>query len=275
MSVAASPRKCNCPNCCGSKRNQPDLWTRVGRAEDLADHIVSRIVGKPTRSLSTLATKWSFLPMLGGWDGGFLEAAGLSDLKDVAGLSTEPGMPGTVAGMIDGIAPANWALSEQTRVSFGIVDAFAGAISLQPAGWTEGARHSDRRHIELPDVRQRQTALHPRLLGTVRRCTEPAPGPLKAANRRPAPCSTMSCSRREKNRQILPPPTIAVTEAISRRLAIDPNWASFIHVLPDFHGNRSPYADPTMAGVIHGLELDCSQEALEKLYWRVDGRPSR
>ncbi|KAI4335442.1 hypothetical protein L6164_014086 [Bauhinia variegata] len=39
-----------------------------------------------------------------------------------------------------------------------------------------------------------------------------------------------------------------------------------IHVLPDFHGNRSPIADPKAKGVIYGLTLDTSEKQLALLY---------
>ncbi|KAF7838058.1 FGGY carbohydrate kinase domain-containing protein isoform X1 [Senna tora] len=39
-----------------------------------------------------------------------------------------------------------------------------------------------------------------------------------------------------------------------------------IHVLPDFHGNRSPIADPKAKGVIYGLTLDTSEQQLALLY---------
>ncbi|KAK3018276.1 hypothetical protein RJ639_003104 [Escallonia herrerae] len=39
-----------------------------------------------------------------------------------------------------------------------------------------------------------------------------------------------------------------------------------IHVLPDFHGNRSPIADPKAKGMICGLTLDTSEKQLALLY---------
>jgi ribulose kinase len=42
-----------------------------------------------------------------------------------------------------------------------------------------------------------------------------------------------------------------------------------IHVLPDFKGSRTPFADPLMRGVIHGLPLDRDAAALDGLYWRA------
>lgn len=39
-----------------------------------------------------------------------------------------------------------------------------------------------------------------------------------------------------------------------------------IHVLPDFHGNRSPFADPNSKGIVSGLTLDTSEKQLALLY---------
>ncbi|XP_031254384.1 FGGY carbohydrate kinase domain-containing protein [Pistacia vera] len=39
-----------------------------------------------------------------------------------------------------------------------------------------------------------------------------------------------------------------------------------LHVLPDFHGNRSPLADPRAKGMICGLTLDTSEKQLALLY---------
>jgi len=45
--------------------------------------------------------------------------------------------------------------------------------------------------------------------------------------------------------------------------------AARMHVLPDFHGNRAPLADPHALGVISGLTLDASFDGLCRLYWRT------
>jgi D-ribulokinase len=39
-----------------------------------------------------------------------------------------------------------------------------------------------------------------------------------------------------------------------------------IHILPDFLGNRSPYADPHVRAVVAGLNLDTDLESLERVF---------
>lgn len=41
---------------------------------------------------------------------------------------------------------------------------------------------------------------------------------------------------------------------------------SEMHILPDFHGNRSPVADPNSKGVVFGMTLDTSEKQLALLY---------
>jgi ribulose kinase len=53
------------------------------------------------------------------------------------------------------------------------------------------------------------------------------------------------------------------------RAAEGEGFASDIHVLPDFHGNRSPFANPNAKGIIAGLTLDRSFDNLCRVYWRT------
>ncbi|GAQ91191.1 FGGY family of carbohydrate kinase [Klebsormidium nitens] len=66
-----------------------------------------------------------------------------------------------------------------------------------------------------------------------------------------------------------------VTELLNRRLEemAAKEGAPFLaaltrdlHVLPDWHGNRAPQADPSSRGVICGLTLESGEDALARLY---------
>jgi ribulose kinase len=61
----------------------------------------------------------------------------------------------------------------------------------------------------------------------------------------------------------------AVIARIRLLRAAEPDLAPRLHLLPDFHGNRSPLADPAALGVISGLPFDASFDALCRLYWRA------
>ena len=69
-------------------------------------------------------------------------------------------------------------------------------------------------------------------------------------------------------------PDAARHRAIAERIAVlrqieGPDFSARLHVLPDFHGNRSPLADPSALGVISGLALDTDFDSLCRLYWRT------
>ena len=59
-----------------------------------------------------------------------------------------------------------------------------------------------------------------------------------------------------------PASTPGLSPASRSSAAPTPDLAPRLHVLPDFHGNRSPLADPHALGVISGLPLDSSFDAL-------------
>ena len=60
-----------------------------------------------------------------------------------------------------------------------------------------------------------------------------------------------------------------IVARVAELRAAEPDLAPRLHVLPDFHGNRSPLADPRALGAIRGLPLDASFDALCRLYWRT------
>ncbi|RDX82059.1 FGGY carbohydrate kinase domain-containing protein [Mucuna pruriens] len=56
------------------------------------------------------------------------------------------------------------------------------------------------------------------------------------------------------------------TMMVERNLSFVSALTEDVHILPDFHGNRSPIADPKAKGVIYGLTLDTSDQELALLY---------
>jgi ribulose kinase len=58
-----------------------------------------------------------------------------------------------------------------------------------------------------------------------------------------------------------------VQQYIGEKLAASSgDFQNNVLVVPDFNGNRSPFANPHMRGAIYGLDLDASFDSLARLY---------
>ena len=69
------------------KRYQPGQWAKAGHFFDLADFLTWRATGSLARSRCTTTAKWNYLAHEeNGWRDDFLEAIGLSDLRERGAL---------------------------------------------------------------------------------------------------------------------------------------------------------------------------------------------
>jgi FGGY-family pentulose kinase len=272
------------------KENLPDTWERARRFFDLADYLVYEACREDARSLCTVVCKWTYLGHEGErgmWDKGFFEQIGLADLftSNSAGNASRAGdrfeAPGTRAGGLTPAAANELGLLAGTTVGVGIIDAHAGGIG--SLGMTGGADAWASAPIE------RTLAL----IGGTSSChmaTSPEPrfikgvwGPYYGAmipgmwlteggqsatgalldhvidNHAYAPQL-----RREAQEQ-----GGDVYELLNRKVAemgAEAELTADLHLLPDFHGNRSPRADAHARGAISGLVLDSSSESLARIY---------
>ena len=254
------------------KRHLPATWSRLGAAFDLADFLTWAATGNPARSQCTLTCKWTYLAHeTPGWAQDFLDAMGLPDLLARAGLPASASPIATDLGPLTPAAAADLGLTPATRVAAGLIDAHAGALGVLG-------------HLaETPEV-ERHLAL---ITGTssclmafssAPRMTPGVWGPYLGAS---LPSLWMNEGGQSASGALLDhllrlhghEPTAAQHDRIIARIAelrrADPDLAPRLHVLPDFHGNRSPLADPQALGVISGLPLDSSFDALCRLYWRT------
>ena len=116
------------------KQHLPDVWEKTGYILDLADFLTYRATGVALRSQSTLTTKWNFLNhQTNGWDAELLAKCGLSDLCEKAGIADRPAPTGTAVGTLAEGAAAALGLPQTCKVAAGMIDAFAGALSLTGA----------------------------------------------------------------------------------------------------------------------------------------------
>lgn len=253
------------------KRHLPQSWARAGFFFDLADFLTWKATGSAARSRCTVTAKWNYLAHeTPGWNGEFLALAGLDDLKDRGSLPEETVAVGASIGRLDLESAEQLGLDTGVEVSPGMIDAYAGALGVlgnaeleacvaliggtsscivafakdaKPGRSIWGPYHE----AVLPGhwlVEGGQSAAGALLDHMVR---------MHAAGGEPTP---------ELHERI-------IARVGELRAITDGDIAPDLHILPDFHGNRSPLADPHATGTISGLTLDISFDGLCRLYWRA------
>jgi FGGY-family pentulose kinase len=273
------------------KENLPDTWERARRFFDLADYLVYEACREDARSLCTVVCKWTYLGHEGErgmWDKGFFEQIDLADLftsNEVgnAGNASRAGerfeAPGARAGGLTPAAANELGLLAGTTVGVGIIDAHAGGIG--SLGMKSGA------DAWAPAQIERTLAL----IGGTSSChmaTSPEPrfikgvwGPYYGAM---IPGMWLTEGGQSATGALLDhvisnhayAPRLrreaqggAIYELLNRKVAemgAEAELTTDLHMLPDFHGNRSPRADAHARGVISGLALDSSLESLARIY---------
>lgn len=258
------------------KRNLPERWAKAGYFFDLADFLTWKAAGSLARSQCTVTCKWTYLGHESpGWQQDFFEGIGIPEILERGNLPDEASPVGQDLGPLTAEAAAGLGLTTACRVGAGLIDAHAGALGVL------GGYAPDRGAIDR----------HLALIAGTSSCimafsAEPRPtqgvwGPYYGAV---LPDCWLNEGGQSATGALLDhiirwhgaggTPDAAMHQRIAERVmelreieGLD--LAGRLHVLPDFHGNRSPLADPQALGVISGLTLDASFDSLCRLYWRT------
>lgn len=257
------------------KRHLPQAWARYGLALDLADFLAWRATGRVAASACTVTCKWAYLNHENpGWQPDLLASVGLEDLPARAALCPEALPIGSVAGTLTRAAAAELGLTGTCVVGVGLIDAHAGGLAL--LGAHEGTE-LDRRIAMIAGTSTCHMALsaEPRFVPGVwgpyfgamlpglwlNEAGQSASGALldhflawHAQGQ--AAAGGLEAARRRVGERV---------QALLDAEGVEA--AGGIRVLPDFHGNRSPLADPAARGAIEGLTLDASFDSLARLYY--------
>jgi FGGY-family pentulose kinase len=256
------------------KRNRPDIWQRTGLLFDLADFLTWKATGSTKRSHCTLACKWTFgLGGEAGWNAGFLGAVGLADLIARGGLPERAQPVGSDLGPLTADAAEALGLTVSCRAAAGMIDAYAGTLGVLGGYAEKPAELSGRAALVAG------TSSCVMLLSSEPARFAGAWGPYYGVA---LPDLWASEGGQSATGALLdhvirwhgaePDPGIhgkIIARIGELRTAEGEEFAARLHVLPDFHGNRSPHADPRALGVISGLALDASFDGLCRLYWRT------
>ena len=274
------------------KENLPATWRRAARFLDLPDFLVYRATGVDVRSLCTTVCKWTYVAgpeqAAGvGWQKRFFERAGLGDLasEGFARIGTRVRPMGERAGALTETSARELGLAPGVPVAVAIIDAHAGGLG------TIGAAIDGR----APDVAGLESRLS--LIGGTSSChmavarearfvpgvwgpyySAMVPGLWLAEGGQSATGALVDhvVFSHARGVELADRARVAGAsvyallnehlEALAHAAPFPASLTRDLHVLPDHHGNRSPRADPTLRGMISGLKLSDSVDALALLY---------
>jgi D-ribulokinase len=268
------------------KHHLPSTYQSAGHFFDLADYLSFRATGSSVRSMCTLACKWNYLAHEQRWSGSYFERVGLGDLaaEKYARIGNEIAAPGTPLGAgLTEAAARDFGLREGTPVGASLIDAHAGGV-----GTIGGHRKSD----EPVDVCRRLAYI----MGTSAciMATTSAPcfvpgvwGPYYSGmvpgfwlNEGGQSAAGAAIDHLVKSHPGHGEAVAAahaagmeIPEFLERRIVSRVAslgevavLARDIHVLPEFLGNRSPFADPYSRAVVAGMDLDADIGSMERLF---------
>jgi FGGY-family pentulose kinase len=271
-----------------------ESWRRAARFFDLPDFLVYRATGVDVRSLCTTVCKWCYQghepPLVEGsvgrWDATFWRTIGLGDLVDDdrercrrIGARVRP--LGARAGGLTPTAARELGLEPGAAVGVSIIDAHAGGVGLLGA---VAERALDRRLALIGGTSSCHMAVSeaPRFIQGVwgpffsamvpglwlseggQSATGALVDHVVHGHARSAELAAEAERRDATVYELLNERLDAL--AARQGLAVPARLAADLHVLPYFHGNRSPRADPTLRGMISGLRLADGADELALLY---------
>ena len=276
------------------KENLPQAWRQTARFFDLPDFLTYRATGDDTRSLCSTVCKWTYLGHRGpdgaGWDAGYFKQIGLGDLATEGfnriGRKVRP-MGEPVGQGLTVRAARELGLVPGIPVGVSIIDAHAGGLGLLGArldGKAPTATALNRRLALIGGTSSCHMAVstRPRFIRGIWGPYSSAmiPGLWLTEGGQSATgalidhvifshaaAAPLQAEAKRSGRTIYELLN-ARLDALARmeKTAHPAALTSALHMQPDFHGNRSPRADPTLRGVISGLTLSATADDLARQY---------
>ncbi len=267
------------------KEKLPAAWAKAARFFDLPDWLLWRASGADVRSLCTTVCKWTYVGKEARWDDTFFSAIGLAELAGAghAKIGTAVRPMGERAGGLTEAAARELGLAPGIACAVAIIDAHAGGLGLLGAGASSLSADVLERRLALiggTSTCHMAVSAEPRFIpgiwGPYYSAMVPgmwlteggqsATGALIDhvidGHARGAELRAEARTKGTSAHALLDARLDALAEGLSFPAALTEG----LHVQPDFHGNRSPRADPTLRGMISGLSLETSIDALALLY---------
>ncbi|MBW1216530.1 FGGY-family carbohydrate kinase [Pantoea allii] len=262
------------------KENRREVYDNAWQFFDLADYLTWRATGDLTRSICTVTCKWTWLAHENRWDPDYFRTIGLGDLADedfrrIGQKMSAPGMP-----CGDGLtedAAREMGLLVGTPVAIGMIDAHAGGIgtvgvaggALSNLAYVFGTSSctmtSTREAVAVPGVwGPYYSAMVPGywLNEGGQSSAGAAIDQLVAMHPIGAKATEMAAKAGISLPVFLA--NLAQEKSVTTSAAVE--LAEGIYVVPEFLGNRAPFADPHARAIIAGLGMERDLDSLVALY---------
>ena len=267
------------------------LWLKENRAEvykdawqffDLVDFLTWKATGDLARSVCTVTCKWTYLAHEGRWDPSYFDAVGLSDLAEdgfgrIGACVVEAGAP--LGAGLSAAAAEDFGLVAGIPVGAGLIDAHAGGLGSVGAADGGGAEANLGYVFGTSSCTMsttREPVFVPGVWGPYRSAMVPGlwlnEGGQSAAGAAIDHLIDLHPFAAEA-RVLAGQDDMSLPDWLADRaadLAGSPSGAvrlaDRLHVIPEFLGNRAPFADPHTRAVIAGLGMEGDLGSLVALY---------
>jgi len=269
------------------KENMPGTWTNAGMFLDLADFLGYRATGQDVRSLCTTTCKWTYVASESRWDDGFLKLIGLGDLceENYRRIGRDIRPQGERAGVLTQKSAEELGLAPGIPVAVSIIDAHAGGLGLLGMaidGVSPSFETLDRRVALIGGTStchmavSQQANFVPGVWGPYYSAMVPGMWLAEGGQSATGALIDHVIRTHPRGRELAAEAAASGTtpyellncrlDKLAEGLRFPAELTRGFHVYPDFHGNRSPLADPTLRGMVSGLSLDDGIDSLALLY---------
>jgi D-ribulokinase len=268
------------------KRHLRESFDRAGHFFDLADFLSHRATGSLARSTCTVTCKWNYLAHHARWSAPYFQRVGLEEFiaDKFRRIGTEIVAPGTpLSSGLTEEASRDFGLKPGTAVGASLIDAHAGGLGAIGGRDASGAAVDVCGHLAY--IIGTSACI---MATTVDPCFVPGVwGPyysgmvpgfwLNEGGQSAAGAAVdhliRSHSAHAEASAAARHDGVEIVHFLEKRIigrAANASTAALlardVHVLPEFLGNRSPYADADTRAVIAGLDLDTDICAMERLF---------
>ncbi len=263
--------------------NNPETYKKARHFFDLTDFLTWKATGALDRSSCTVTCKWTYLAHEGRWDGDYFRSIGLGDLADddFVRIGQNIVAPGTALGQgLTVEAAADMGLIAGTSVGAGLIDAHAGGVGTVGAKGGVADPVKCLAYVFGTSSCTMTTTVEPAFVPGVWGPYYSAMIPGKWLNEggqsaagaaidhlvASHPASAEASARAKAESKSLPQwlGDRAMQLASSASQAV--RLADQLHVVPEFLGNRAPFADPHARSVIVGQGMETGVDSLVALY---------